>query len=199
MSLPPNGPRIVVEPDLLASILAPYRPECRYLRSAVVDVPHVQPDDFTLDPVALARASGEFSIPESCYIDATGHFNSVEFNICYNQLVYVLMAQCVVSKLVPSLSDMTIDEYRRRQLPDVLIHEFSSVFKRQLSPDRFVGEVRIDHVSSRGRFIFLRTSCRFRDDAGGLAQGEVTLAIVDRRTTGAVSARRSGSDAPAAT
>ena len=105
----------------------------------------------------------------------------------------------MVSKLVPSLSDMTLDEYRRRQLPDVLIHEFSSVFKRPLSPERFTGEVRIDHVSSRGRFIFLRTSCRFRDEGGGLAQGEVSLAIVDRKAASPQEGRRPGTDAPAAT
>ncbi|NET17718.1 MAG: hypothetical protein F6K08_35290 [Okeania sp. SIO1H6] len=35
---------------------------------------------------------GQFSIGESCYIDDTGHLNAVEFNICYNQLLYVAIA-----------------------------------------------------------------------------------------------------------
>ena len=37
----------------------------------------------------LISAKGRFSIPDSCYIDDTGHFNAVEFNICFNQLAYV--------------------------------------------------------------------------------------------------------------
>ncbi|MGW6540873.1 FcoT family thioesterase [Streptomyces sp. NPDC055051] len=39
--------------------------------------------------------SGMFTIPEPCYIDDTGHFNAVEFNICYNQLAYYTLAAMI--------------------------------------------------------------------------------------------------------
>lgn len=169
MSAPDSHP---VAADLLAAVLAPYKPHCRYLHQAVVEVPGGE------GPLVLAR--GEFGIPESCYIDDTGHFNSVEFNLCYNQLVYTLMAQCVAADLLPAFSAWTVDEYLARQLPDVLIHEFSSKFKRPMDMRRFTGEVAIAEARDRRRFLFLRTTCRFWDEAGGESEGEISLAIVDR-------------------
>ncbi|MBM3977165.1 MAG: hypothetical protein FJ299_09260 [Planctomycetes bacterium] len=158
-----------VESALLSRVLAPYRPNCRYLRAATV---HGRD--------GLAWAEGEFAIPESCYIDDTGHFNSVEFNLCYNQLVYVLMAQCVVSRYVPALNSMSLDDYLRRQLPDVLIHEFRSVFRKPLDPRAFRGTVAIERAVDKRRFAVLETVVAFEDGRGGHAQGRVDLAIVDR-------------------
>ena len=56
-------------------------------------------------------AHGDFEIPESCYIDATGHLNSVEVNICYNQLLYVILAQSIASEVVPALDVFTLEHY----------------------------------------------------------------------------------------
>lgn len=162
-----------VESSLLSRVLAPYKHSCRYLRAATV---HATTDGDD----ALAWAEGEFAIPESCYIDDTGHFNSVEFNLCYNQLVYVLMAQCVVSGFVPALARMTLDEYLRRQLPDVLIHDFHSVFKKPLSPRAFRGTVAIVRAAEKARFVLLETAVAFEDSLGGHANGHVALAIVNR-------------------
>ena len=85
MLLVPRPPRAAtdadaaVDPQLLARVLTPYKPHCRYLRTAAVRYATAR---------SIAAASGTFSIPESCYIASTGHFNAVEFNICYNQLTY---------------------------------------------------------------------------------------------------------------
>lgn len=162
-----------VESSLLSRVLAPYKPNCRYLRAATVHAT-------TQDGAELAWAEGEFAIPDSCYIDDTGHFNSVEFNLCYNQLVYVLMAQCVASGIVPALARMTIDEYLQRQLPDVLIHDFHSVFKKPLNPRSFRGTVAIERAAEKARFVLLETGVAFDDGLGGHAQGRVALAIVNR-------------------
>lgn len=164
---------IPVEADLLARVLAPYKEECRYLSDAVVEVPPEGADH-------LVRLEGDLSIPFSCYIDDTGHFNSVEFNLCYNQLIYVLMAQCVVSDLLPEFARMTLSEYLARQLPDVLIHDFASKFRRPVDTSRFRGTVEIATVNERSKFLLVRTRCAFEDGAGGSARGDVTLAIVDR-------------------
>src|SRR5882724_11344285 len=79
-----------ISDTLVADILKPYRPHARYLRSA--QITHFR--DKAAEGIAankgLVTAAGRFSIPESCYIDDTGHFNAVEFNICYNQLAYVM-------------------------------------------------------------------------------------------------------------
>ena len=167
--------RIEVEAGLQARVLAPYKPACRYLlRSSVESAPPGSEH--------LVRIRGELGIPSSCYIEDTGHFNSVEFNLCYNQLVYTLMAQCVASALVPALGSLTLEEYFERQLPDVLIHEFQSKFRRPLDPRTFRGSVEIVAAHERRAFIVLETRCAFEDDHGGAAHGAVTLAIVRRAT-----------------
>lgn len=165
--------RIAVSPELQARVLAPYKPHCRYLLRSVVELPEPGADH-------LVRLRGELSIPSSCYIDETGHFNSVEFNICYNQLVYTLMAQCVESSLIPAFGAMTLREYFARQLPDVLIHEFSSKFRRPLNSRAFTGTVSILEAQDRRKFVIVATHCSFDDGLGGTAQGDVSLAIVNR-------------------
>ena len=167
---------IEVSSELLAAVLRPYKPECRYLHSATVTAPG--------EPGRLVEIEGELSIPESCYIDDTGHFNSVEFNLCYNQLVYVLMAQCVVDGLLAPFTRWTLDEYLRRQLPDVLIHDFRSKFRRPMDMRAFTGRVWIQDYGDRSRFLLLHTGVDFQDAAKGSSLGEVSLAIVNRDPAG---------------
>lgn len=168
--------RIEVSPELQARVLAPYKPDCRYLLRSFVELPEPGADH-------LVRLHGELSIEGSCYIEETGHFNSVEFNICYNQLVYTLMAQCVASSILPAFGAMTLPEYFARQLPDVLIHEFSSKFRRPLNARAFKGTVSIVEAQDRRKFLVLSTHCTFEDGLGGSAHGDISLAIVERAPT----------------
>jgi hypothetical protein len=187
-----RGRTHAVSPDVLDAILSPYKAHCRYLQSATIEVPerrarpglgngngrgHGRGDPAT-PPVVLAH--GEFQIPESWYIRDTGHFNSIEFNICYNQLVYTLIGQCVLNGLVSDLSSMTFDEYLARQLPDVLIAKFSSAFKRPMDSRDFRGTVSLNGITSRPRLMLLRTSCSFEGSDGGYSEGDITLTIVQR-------------------
>ncbi|QDU65452.1 FcoT family thioesterase [Engelhardtia mirabilis] len=185
------GPRSIgVTDELLARVLTPYRDNCRYLKSAVVELPgHARAGD----PQAVIY--GRLAIGESCYIQDTGHFNSVEFNLCYNQLVYALMAQVVVGGLLPAFESWTLDEYLARQLPDVLIHDFSSKFHRPMATGDFEGTVEIVDAVQRSRFLLVHTRCSFRDDAGGHSHGDVSLAIVDR-AAGTASRERRAAAAP---
>jgi len=178
-----SGKRTPVAQDLLDRILKPYKQHCRYLKRAEVECPpgpgangHTRASA-DASAGALAIAHGEFEIPESWYIDDTGHFNSIEFNLCYNQLVYVLMGHCVANKLVAPLARLTLDEYARRQLPDVLIVRLESHFKKAMVSGRFRGRVWIRDASERGRLLMLRTGCEFEDGNGGFSEGEIVLAI----------------------
>lgn len=171
--------------ELLPLVLRPYRAKnCEYLKTAVLELAQDQ----------LPTVSGEFEIGESCYIDDTGHFNSVEFNICYNQLIYYLIAKSVQEGLLPALRDWTLDDFWRAQLPDILITSFSSNFKRKMQSKRFCGSVslvdvvRADKSALWQPLIVLHTSCRFWDEPpvnkggpGGLAVGKVTIAITNPR------------------
>jgi FcoT-like thioesterase domain len=162
-----------VDQEMLARVLAPYKPHCQYLQTAVVE--------YGPTPHSIAAASGRFSIPESCYIASTGHFNAVEFNICYNQLTYCLLAKIIADGALESLARWTLKEFSRRQLADFLIARFSSCFHKPLTAGTFDGRVDVVKIAARRDAIFMKTICRFDDDHGGHADGEATIAIIDSR------------------
>src|SRR5437868_7116844 len=68
--------------EFVCAILKPYRAHAIYLKSAAIT--HVHDGTAAQDASGtppLITGTGRFSIAESCYIDDTGHFNAVEFNI----------------------------------------------------------------------------------------------------------------------
>ena len=200
---------IPVADEVLARVLSPYKPEATYLLRAAVDPAargaaslgggvsaplgptaplHALSEaiapagGFTAPitgPDALVSARGEFAIPFSCYIADTGHFNAVEFNICYNQLAYVLLGQCVISGLLPELEIATFDEYRRRQLPDFLILRLKSSFRQAIDPRAFTGTVSVRSAKRKMSMLMLDTAVRFSDARGGSSEGEVLLGVID--------------------
>lgn len=126
-----------------------------------------------------ARLRARFSIPASCYIDDTGHFNAVEFNICYNQMMYILIADSVARFEFPELNGWQLDEFFRKQLSNMLIVRLQSRFVREIDSRDFVGDCSIDRVIKRGGGpAFIKTSVSFFDRRGGAADGKVDLAIV---------------------
>jgi hypothetical protein len=161
--------------ELLSLVLRPYKMHCRYLKTADLEAAQ--------DPGPTV--AGNFEIDESCYIDDTGHFNSVEFNICYNQLAYYLIAKSVQEGLLPAFRDWRLDDFWRRQLPNILITDLRSRFQREIRGKRFSGSisltnlVRLEKSQRWNRLIVLYTSCRFWDDKGGLCRGEVKIAITN--------------------
>ncbi|MFF3919408.1 FcoT family thioesterase [Streptomyces sp. NPDC001852] len=169
-------PVLETDQPLLDEVLTPYLPHCRYLRSASVSL---SPES------ALPLARCEFTIPESCYIADTGHFNSVEFNICYNQMAYYVLAKTVQGRLTAPFDRWDMDDFRQRQLPSILITDFRSRFRRPVNGRRFSGEFSLTGVTERtgadGRrpLILVESACRYWDDAEGRADGTVRLAIVD--------------------
>jgi hypothetical protein len=128
---------------------------------------------------AVAAVRGRLAIPDSCYIASTGHFNAVEFNICYNQLTYCLLAKCIDENVLASFAGWSLNEFSRRQLADFLIARFFSVFYRPLHGGSFEGSVEITKVAVRRDATFLRTICRFEDDGGGRAEGGATIAVLN--------------------
>ena len=99
MALPAN-----ISKDFIDDILKPYRKHAQYLKSA--ELTHFQDKCSCATKgkdAGLITAKGRFSIPESCYIDDTGHFNAVEFNICFNQLAYVAFGKCLEANILKNL------------------------------------------------------------------------------------------------
>jgi hypothetical protein len=161
--------------ELRSRVLSAYFDSTRYLKSAEIGM---DPDEGS----KVLSSRGIFSIPESCYIQSTGHFNSVEFNICYNQIMYDAIAHASKYGLTSFFSDWGVEGFFRRQLPDILITRFQSRFPSPIDPAHFQGEfsIRSARLHRVGKsFLFLKTHCRFFDNAVGEAAGEVDLAIVN--------------------
>jgi hypothetical protein len=160
------------DPELLEGVLRPYaRPKTQYLKSATVSVAD-----------GLASAEGRFSIPFPCYIDDTGHLNSVEVNICFNQLMYYLIAKVVQERALPAFDAWSMDDYWAKQLPDILIARFQSNFKRPIDSADFTGEVSFAEFAETNRsrpVLKVDMPWKFWDANGGYAEGEVRMALVD--------------------
>ncbi|PTL85965.1 hypothetical protein DAT35_02050 [Vitiosangium sp. GDMCC 1.1324] len=172
--------RIEGKQALLDEVLKPYKPNCHYLKSAFVEYTDDAISSLTSGQpsTGVMTAWGQFSIPESCYIAATGHFNAVEYNICYNQLGYYLLAECFQHRLLAPALDWTYSEYLHRQLPDCLIVEFSSAFRKPINSLDFQGMVSFDVVKVKSKATFIQTSCSFSDAQGGRAEGGALLALL---------------------
>jgi hypothetical protein len=161
------------DPALRAQVLRPYRTHCRYLADAEVR-----------EAENSVTASCTFDIGESWYIDDTGHFNAVEFNLCYNQAVYYLIAKCVKERLLGLFSSWTLEDYWQRQLSDILIVRYHSRFRRAIHGRRVFAEVAFDKVVVRtvrdsAPLLLIDTTCRFWDDKGGKCDGQVTIAVTN--------------------
>ncbi|WP_407562327.1 FcoT family thioesterase [Streptomyces sp. 184] len=161
---------------LLERVLRVYKPHCRYLGSATVTAKGDPEDEG-----GGVGVRGRFHIPESCYIDDTGHFNAVEFNICYNQMVYLLMAKAVEKRLMRSFDGWSLDDFWARQLEDMFIADFHSSFRRHMRGRRFWGELDVVEAFrgdwGNGPFLFLRTTCRFGETDEAAAHGKVLVAV----------------------
>ena len=164
----------VAEAQFIAKVLTPYRAQARYLRTAQIDGLGEGADAGARR--GLFTASGTFSIGESCYIDDTGHFNAVEFNICFNQLAYVVFGKCIDEGLIPELSFIDFDEFRRGQLPCWLIVGVDGVrFSKQLDRNDFRAALRVERMSSVRGTKFFFTTIAFSDSEGVKTTGSVVL------------------------
>ena len=171
---------IAVSKEFVADILSPYKAHARYLKSA--SITGFRDKASGDDNSALVAATGQFSIPESCYIEDTGHFNAVEFNICFNQLAYVMFGKCVAEGLMGRLrfervEVPTFSEFKRLQLPNMVIVNIESRYYRQLDSRSFTGTLRLERVSPVGGAWFFFTSMTFADREGVKAKGSVVLAF----------------------
>lgn len=175
-----------LDPYFVAKVLKPYFDHTTYLKDVTV----------TLRPKKGAgpdgprdvSATGVFRIDQSCYIQSTGHFNAVEFNICFNQLAYVTYAHCFEMDLFrehhPEWGDrlqmLNPASFERNQLSSMLIVNLASKFKKEIRGKQFYGELAIGKTRAKGNCIFSTNHITFFDDNGGFSEGDVTLAIVAR-------------------
>src|SRR4051794_38330665 len=95
----PSTETAEIDGAFVSLLLAPYKRSCVYVRREWIEREGAP----TSAAGGAIRARAELAIPESCYIDDTGHFNAVEFNICFNQVAYVFTAHCAHRGLLPGM------------------------------------------------------------------------------------------------
>lgn len=171
MTAPPE--RWEMSPERLARVLVPYRDHCKYLQRIAFERLPASAEQEEASLVAL----GELSIPESCYIDSTGHFNAVEFQICANQLMYALGAECARLQLLRALAGMDLEGFYDRQLANVLITNVTCAFRRVMNPRRFRGRLQLDRAYLMRERVFWECTITYSDDEGGLADGSIVVTM----------------------
>lgn len=173
----PATERWEMSPERLARVLVPYRDHCKYLERIAFEYQPVSASVSVEQSEASLVALGELSISESCYIDSTGHFNAVEFQICANQLMYALGAECTRLRLLRALSAMDLDGYYERQLSNVLITNVTCAFRRVMNPRRFRGRLQLDRAYLMRDRVFWECTLTYSDDDGGLADGNIVVTM----------------------
>jgi hypothetical protein len=163
---------------LLKRFLAPYKEDCQYLKKAKFNTLDRCFDADLSDSNKFGFATGEFSIPESCYIRDTGHFNSVEFNICINQLFYVMFAHLVQNNLLKEFGNWDLETYEQLQLSNFLIVKLSSTFRKPINSNQFKGDLHFTKCSIRSNMVVLKIFGAFYD-SDGRSEGEVTVVILN--------------------
>lgn len=174
-----STPRLVttVDRDLMDLVLSPYKPDCRYLHAAEVAV-YPEGERVTIE------GRGRFSIERSAYIADTGHFNTVEFIVCMNQLGYVTIAETVVKQLAypDQLGGWTLATFLERQLPNVLILKVEAKMRSQIDPADFSATMRCEAVRRNGETILISFSLAFFDRSDGRAEGSALIALTPPAT-----------------
>ena len=166
-----------MSPERLARVLIPYRDNCKYLQQISFQYTPASAGVSADESEASIVAHGELSIAGSCYIDSTGHFNAVEFQICANQLMYALGAECARLRLLRAFGEMDLEGYYERQLSNVLITNVTSAFRRVVNPRRFRGRLQLDRSYCIRDRAFWECSLMYSDDDGGLADGNIVVTI----------------------
>ncbi|HVH44706.1 MAG TPA: FcoT family thioesterase [Labilithrix sp.] len=169
----PKAERWNVSKEVLDTALVCYRDNCKYLKNCSIEyIPiggGVSPDVSEGSIVA----EGDCGLEESCYIDSTGHFNAVEFQIACNQIMYTMFAEVVRRRLVRSFLPLDLDGYWERRLPNVLITNVNSVFRRVINPRKFRARHQLDRSYLIGERAFWESRISYTDDEDGLAEGTV--------------------------
>ncbi|MEO8174593.1 MAG: FcoT family thioesterase [Sediminibacterium sp.] len=177
---------MIISDAFIAKILTPYKENAKYLKSARI-MDYYEPGLIGQSPVdqkAMVTIEGIFSIAESCYIDDTGHFNAVEFNICYNQLAYVLFGKCIQSgifqKVVPDWEDrvnLTYESFLKYQLSSMFIAKIEGNFLKPLNARNFHATLTIRRIMWTNQTAFVHTQISYSDAKGVKSKGAVLLAF----------------------
>lgn len=176
---------MIISDAFIAKILTPYKENAKYLKSAQI-LNYYEPDILGQgkDQNDMVTIEGRFAIAESCYIDDTGHFNAVEFNICYNQLAYVLFGKCIQTGIFHKVVfdweervNLSFDTFIKYQLSSMFIAKIEGNFLKPLNSKNFFARLAIRRIMWTNQTAFVHTNISFSDAQGVKSKGSVLLAF----------------------
>jgi len=166
--------------ELIERVLQPYLPASRFVQSARLDRPRHARLPQSDDPDSWLRLDVQCAIDAPCYIEATGHFNAVELNITYNQMIYLCLAEALRLRLFPQPA-WSLEDFFKAQLPHVLIVDYQARFRRPMMSARYSSWLMIESVQARPKrnLLLLKTRCAATDDGNDKNEAQVSIALVD--------------------
>lgn len=113
----------------------------------------------------IIKLSADFSIKESCYLfPSSGHFNAVEALMCFNQMFYVALLDCIDRKMLSFYNHITPDDFNQHRRK-VYILELEKVrFKRQIDNNSFHGKLELKPIHKIGDKIYIDCHLGFGND-----------------------------------
>ena len=130
----------VIPSSCIKRILEPYEP----YRTNVIRDSYII---FEKDEILLYSYLG---VDEPWYCNNTGHLNAVDLNLCFNQMMYILIGEGIASGRIPFLKKWNQEDFFRFYWSDFVIAKISSTFKKPLQPlhvvDNLCGTCRLKKI-----------------------------------------------------
>ena len=178
----PQPERVVsaIADDLRERVLRPYLPVSRYVRRARLERPMHSALPRSNAPASWLRLDADCTIQAPCYIESTGHFNAVELNITYNQMLYLCLAESMRLGLFGKPA-WSLEQFFQAQLPNVLITDYQAKFRRPMTSAKFSSWFMLEsvQVNTKRRRAMLKTRCGASNDGTDANEAHVTVALVD--------------------
>jgi len=166
--------------ELIERVLLPYLPASRLVQSAQLDRPRQTRMPESNDPDSWLRLDAQCAVTTPCYIEDTGHFNAVELNITYNQMLYLCLAETLRLGLIPKPA-WDLEDFFKSQLPNVLIVDYQARFRRPMTSARYQSWLQIESIRVQGQRnrVRLQTRCAASNDGNDANEAQVSILLVD--------------------
>lgn len=176
----PNRLISTLSNELLERVLRPYLPAGRLIQSARLERPRHARLPQTNDPDSWLRLDSQCAVAAPCYIEATGHFNAIELNLTYNQMLYLCLAEALRLDLFPKPA-WSFEHFFKAQLPNVLIVDYQARFRRQMMSARYQSWLMIESIQVRPQrsLVLLKTRCAASNDCNDANEAQVIIALTD--------------------
>jgi hypothetical protein len=184
-------PAIGIPNEVIDQTLKLYKQNTKYLKSAEIFYGQEpgkingKPNSLVINSESdLATIIGSLSITSLSYGEEAISFNVAQFSVCYNQLIYILLGQCIFyghlnhpdSNCYGKLN-LSFSKYFKQQLFSIIILKVDINFLNPLKCNNFNAQLSIKKIAWKGETAAVCTQITFWDASGKKADGMVELIV----------------------